>query len=106
MKNKITLSLAALAAVLVSGCATSAPKGSLLTDITLPLGVTSNSRKVEATKVGKAQCKDYFGLIAIGDASINAAMRDGNIKTVYYVDWKAENVLGITGTYECTVYGE
>ncbi len=106
MKKYITLSLAAIAAALVSGCASSVPKGVFLTDVTLPIAVTSNSRKAEAPKVGKSQCKDFFGLIANGDASINAAMRDGNIKTVYYVDWKANNVLGVVGTYECTVYGE
>ena len=105
MKKYIALSLAAIAAALVSGCDRSVPSGVLLTEVTLPVAVTSNTCKV-APKVGKSQCKDFFGLIATGDASVNAAMRDGNIKTVYYVDWKANNVLGVIGTYECTVYGE
>lgn len=106
MKNYILYSVAALAVALASGCASTQPRGALITDVTLPIAVASNPRKAETPKVGKSQCNDVLGLIANGDASINAAMQNGNIKTIYYVDWKANNILGLIGTYECTVYGE
>lgn len=106
MKKYISLSAVALLAALVSGCAGSYPRGTFITDITVPVAVTDASAKVDSLKVGKSQCKDFFSLVAFGDASINAAMKNGNISKVHYVDWKAYNVLGLTGTYECTVYGE
>lgn len=106
MKKFITLSAFAALASLLAGCAGSYPKGSFITDITVPLAVTDIPAKTDSLKVGKSQCKDFFSLVAFGDASINAAMKNANISKVYYVDWKAYNVLGLTGTYECTVYGE
>lgn len=106
MKKYLLLSTATLLAALVSGCAGSYPRGSFITDITVPLAVTEAQSKADTLKVGKSQCKDFFSIVAFGDASINAAMKNANISKIHYVDWKAYNVLGITGTYECTVYGE
>ena len=96
----------AATAALLSGCAGYTPKGILLTDITLPSAVADASAKVDSLKVGKSQCKDVLGLVAQGDASIAAAMKNGNITKVHFIDWKANNILGLIGTYECTVYGE
>ena len=87
----------------VSGCASSYPSGVWFTDLKLPVGATSNS---VATKVGTAESKSYFGLIATGDSSIETAKRNGGIRSVSHVDWEAHNVLGVIGTYKVTVYGE
>ncbi|MBE6400460.1 MAG: TRL-like protein family [Verrucomicrobia bacterium] len=106
MKKYITLTIAALVAAIASGCASYTPKGALLTDISLPIALADANAKVDALKVGKSQCKDVLALIAQGDASIAAAMKNGNITKVHFVDWKANNILGLVGTYECTVYGE
>ena len=89
---------------LLWGCATPAPVGIAYTNLKLPINVTSNPS--DSPKVGTAECKSYFGLVAIGDASIEAAMKNGGITKIHYVDWDAENILGIIGTYKITVFGE
>ncbi len=85
------------------GCATAYPVGSLYTEVKLPVAVESDAR---ALKTGTAECMSILGLIATGDASLNTAMRNGNITKVSHVDWEARNILGIIGNYKLTVYGE
>jgi hypothetical protein len=58
------------------------------------------------TKVGRATCQSYLGLVAVGDASVMTAMKAGGITKIHHVDWEANNILGIIGTYTCVVYGE
>ncbi len=106
MKKSLLLASVAAVAAIVSGCAGYTPRGALVTDVTLPYAVADASAKVESLKVGKSQCKDLLSLVAQGDASVAAAMKNGNITKVHFVDWKANNILGLIGTYECTVYGE
>jgi len=50
--------------------------------------------------------KSYVGLVATGDSSIEAALRNSGIKTIHYVDWDAFNILGVYGEYKCVVFGE
>ena len=101
----VTLCVAlAVIAGLATGCASPYPQGVLLTELTLPVDVTSNNGK--ATKVGTATCTSLLGLIAQGDASIEAAKKNGGITKVHHVDWKAKSLLGIIGEYTLTVYGE
>ena len=89
-------------AALLQGCATSVPVGSLMTEVQLPVAVTSNNK---ATKVGTAECKSVLSMIATGDCSIEAAKKQGGISEVTHVDWKARNILGIIGEYELVVHG-
>ena len=63
---------------------------------------TSNSA---AGKVGKATCQSILSLVATGDCSIEAAKKNAGITEVTHVDWKANNILGIIGTYTVTVHG-
>ncbi|HPC20784.1 MAG TPA: TRL-like family protein [Kiritimatiellia bacterium] len=88
---------------LLTGCATPYPMGSLYTDLTLPQVATSNPGP--AKKVGTATANSYFSLIATGDASIDTAARNGGITQIHSVDWKANSILGIVGTYTTTVRG-
>jgi hypothetical protein len=85
------------------GCATPYPVGGLYTELKLPVATGTN---VNATKTGTAECMSILGLIATGDASLNAAMKNGNITRISHVDWEARNILGIIGNYKLTVYGE
>ncbi len=103
MKKCILLASALMATALISGCASSIPQGVFYTDVKLPV---SASDKAIGTKVGKSQCKSYFGVVTVGDASIETAKKNGGITKVSSVDWKAKSVLGIIGEYECTVRGE
>ncbi len=103
MKKFVTLSLTSVALAFLSGCASTHPMGILVTDVQLPVAVTANAANL---KVGKSHCKTVLGLVAQGDASIEAAKKNGGITKVAAVDWKAKNILGLIGEYECIVYGE
>ena len=95
-----------LADALLAGCATVQPIGVVLTDVQLPVAVSSSSVDASKLKVGSAKCQSILAIVAQGDASIAAACKNGNIKKIHAVDWKAKNILGVIGEYECIVYGE
>lgn len=104
MKAVLPLVALGMVALMLAGCATPYPVGTMYTDIKFPVEATSN--KGPATKVGSAECMSVFGLIAIGDASIETAKRSGGITEVQHVDWEAKNILGIIGKYRVIVYGQ
>ena len=87
----------------VMGCASPQPVGVLYTEVTLPAIATSNA---QATKVGVSECTSILALVAMGDASISAAAKNGGITKIHSVDWEAKNILGIYGTYRTIVRGE
>ena len=101
---RITLTLLVGLVFLLTGCATIYPTGAIYTDVQLPVTVTDNAGT--PMKTGTAQATSWFGLVATGDASIEAAKKNGDITKVYHVDWDAMSVLGIYGRYTVTVYGE
>ena len=107
MKNLVVGLCAVVAAVVVSGCASSYPQGVLYTKLNLPVTVGDGKvLDVGKQKVGTSTSQSILGLIATGDSSIDAAAKSAGIKTIHYVDWNVENILGLIGTYKCTVYGE
>lgn len=96
--------LAILAGFVFVGCASYQPLGVVYTKV--DTGVAAGGGSVKYSKVGKAEAQSVLGLVATGDASIQAAIRNGNIKTVKYVDYHVENILGVIGKYCVTVYGD
>jgi hypothetical protein len=104
MKNKLGLLAVVMTAMVVSGCATVYPIGSLYTDIAVPAGVGTGEGA--GSKVGKATANSYFALIATGDSSIEAAAKNGGITKIKFVDHKAKNILGFIGEYTTYVYGD
>jgi hypothetical protein len=56
-------------------------------------------------KTGTAEVEGII-LLAKGDGSIKAAMQQGNIKRISWVDSEEFNVLGIYSKRTITVYGE
>lgn len=94
------------AALLVAGCASPLPIGTLVTQVKLPAAGGDGVVPRSALKRGVSECKSYFGMVAVGDASVDTAVRAGRITKIHYVDWEADNILGIIGTYRCVVYGE
>ena len=93
-----------LIAVLVAGCASVRPKGYLYTNLTLPDNV--GDQDLSGAKVGVSECMSILSLVAMGDAGINAAMENGGVKQVKYIDWHGDSILGLIGNYSCTVYGD
>ena len=99
------LALTAGALVFAMGCASPQPVGVLYTDLTLPAIATSNAQGAKV-KVGTAECTSILALVAMGDASIEAAAKNGGITKIHSVDWEANNILGIIGKYKTIVRGE
>jgi hypothetical protein len=89
---------------MLTGCASPLPMGGIYTEVKMPVGTGDSA--VKATKVGVSQCTSILGMLATGDASIDAAKKQGGITKVSHVDWSAKNILGIIGNYTTTVYGE
>lgn len=90
--------------VLLAGCASYWPHGLIYTEVKGPAAVGNDG--CNYSKVGKAKATSVLGLVAIGDCSIKAAMQNGNITNIKYVDYDARNILGFYGEYTTTVYGD
>jgi len=90
-------------AVSLSGCTIVTPlNGGLYTDLT---AVVTVGPAATAAKKGEAKLTSILG-VALGDASLEMAMKNGGITKVHHVDTKVKNVLGIYGEYTIIVYGE
>jgi len=102
----ISLILVLFTASLLTGCAAMAVSpvtGMWYTDVKAPLTATANPGY---SKTGTAKCTSILGLIATGDASIEAAMKNGGITKVHHVDYKSNSILGIYAVYTVIVSGE
>ncbi|MCB0596079.1 MAG: hypothetical protein H6557_20260 [Lewinellaceae bacterium] len=93
-------------AFMLSSCAAyvaSPLTGFIYTDLKAPLMATSNP---VATKVGTAEATSILGIVATGDASIEAAARKAGITRISHVDYEANSVLGVFAKFTVYVYGE
>ena len=84
--------------VLFAGCASYIPVGTLYTGGKMGVQGTSG----DTPKTGKACMVSILGLVAAGDASIEAAKEAGGVKDVSVIDYEVNNILGIYGQY-CTI---
>lgn len=90
------------AVVALALCSCGAPRfGAAYTDVSAPVMATTAT----GSKVGTATSTTYLALYATGDASIEAAKRNGGITTVSSVDEKVHSILGLITTYTTTVRG-
>ena len=109
MRIVLALLAFALLSTLVSGCAVHAPVvpplAGVYTDIRAPLDVDFEATKV-APKKGVSSSMCILGLVATGDASTEAAAREGGISTIHSADYSYFNVLGVYQRYETIVHGE
>lgn len=90
-----------LTASVLGGCATAAAPtmGWLYTKVQGPVATgTSNN----TAKTGQACATNILGIIATGDASIDAAKKAGSITNVASVDHDSTSILGLYATF-CTV---
>lgn len=98
-----TVFVGLLAAVSLTGCTIVSPlHGGLYTEVTAAgfVGTAAGS-----SKKGEAKATSILG-VALGDASLEAAMKNGGITKVHHVDTKSRNILGVYGEYTVIVYGE
>ena len=103
MKKVFMILCAAVVALVMTGCGAIGMVGAVYQNVTQPVTVTSNAI---GHKVGTAKCMSILGIVALGDAGINEAAKNGGIKKISHVDCKAFSILGVYTTYEYFVYGE
>ena len=104
--NMKKLMIISAMAFMLSSCAAyvaSPLTGFIYTDLKAPLMATSNP---VATKVGTAEATSILGIVATGDASIEAAARKAGITRISHVDYEANSVLGVFAKFTVYVYGE
>lgn len=104
--KKVYLSAAATLALLLSSCAaipTPAGMGVLYTGVNTGEIATSNTI---GKKVGTSSATNVLGLVAVGNASIQAAAKNAGIKKISHVDAKRTSILGLFGSYTIQVYGD
>ena len=91
MMNK-KLMVAALSAVMLSGCALGTfPPGALFTSQKMPITATSNGSS--CAKKGTGSALNVLGLFATGDASIATAKEKAGISKIDTVDVSNTSVL-------------
>lgn len=107
MKKIVTrVAALALAAMLLPSCAaigSSVGGGLLYTGV--KDGVTATSNPL-GTKVGTAKASNILGVVAMGDASIQAAANSAGIKKISHVDVEKKSLLGLFSSCTIYVYGE
>jgi TRL (tRNA-associated locus)-like protein len=93
----------------LSSCATmfGPGPGVLYTHLKGPIAVTAESNDHGSNGCGEASAIVVFGIVAIGDASIEAAKRQGSMHPervkVTHIDYEWHEVLGI-GRFKVRVY--
>ncbi|MEO0079877.1 MAG: TRL-like family protein [candidate division WOR-3 bacterium] len=82
--------------------------GSIYADYRTPMAATAyyGPTTGSTTKVGEASLTSVLGIVCIGDASLDAAMKKAGITKVHHIDQRVTNILGIIATYNVVVYGE
>ncbi len=107
MKKIRNVLFMAVVAMFLSSClafSTRAPlTGLLYTSTKSPGSITNNSG---AGKVGTAEAMSILGLVATGDASIDAAAKAAGITKIHHIDEECTSILGIVAKYKIYVYGE
>lgn len=102
MKKLLVLLIGVL---FLGGCAMvkSPVSGFVYSDVKAPFAVTGNSG---AEKVGTAEATSILGIIAMGDASIDAAAKSAGITKIHHVDEHVTNIFVFYAKYKIVVYGE
>lgn len=109
MLKKVTALAGALAITAgLSGCLVAPvmpPPGLIFTEYKAPLDYDQQASQV-GTREGRSETISILGLVALGDASIREAARDGGITTIHGADYEYFNVIGVYQRYNTIVYGD
>lgn len=93
--------------VMFLGCAGPYTHGIIFSDITIPACSPDDASGLQpGSKTGVSEMVNYLGWIATGDASIEAAAKNGRIKNVKTVDVHYSTILGVVNTTTTTVTGD
>jgi hypothetical protein len=67
--------------------------GFIYTNAKVPGG---GSGSVLTPKVGHSSCTSYFGIVALGDCSLQTAIKQGKISNLSHYDTEIVNILGFS----------
>lgn len=101
MRKILVGTMLAAGAAAFSGCVDAPTLGA----ITSNRGPVACAGSVGGGRAGEATAHQVLGIFAWGDASIQAAARQGGISKVNNVDREALNILGIYSSYTTKVQG-
>lgn len=107
MKKALSVAASIGAVALLSGCLTAPvmpPPGMIYNEYQAPLDYTQENSSV-GTKSGSAETMSILGCVALGDASIKTAAKNGGITQVTGADYEYFNVLGVYQKYTTIVHG-
>ena len=108
---KVTVGILAVSVVCVflAGCGYQAPvmppRAALYSRITAPMDYDMGGEKV-GTKTGRASSNQVLGLFAWGDASTQAAAKNGSITKIDHADYEYMNVWFFYARFTTIVIGE
>jgi phosphotransacetylase len=107
MRKILTLLMViSFATLVLTGCVcVSSPvsNGLIYTGVQGPVAATAADTY---SRVGKSSCVAVLGFVSAGNASIDAAMKNGAITKIHHVDHKSTNILGVFAKYTTIVYGQ
>ena len=99
--------MGAMLVVVLAGCFTAPvvpPAGLIYTGYEAPMDINTDATQMGTR--GEAYSHCILGLVAWGDASIEAAAQDGAISTVNHADYRALNILLLYQRFTTIVYGQ
>jgi len=109
MKRLIVATSLALGLAVLSGCYSAPvmpPPGLIYQDTFAPIDTDAQASPAGGMNSGRAEAYSILGLIAMGDASVNAASQNANLTSVEHVDYEFFNILGIYQKFTTIAYGK
>ena len=105
--KKAGLFIVLLSVMMLVGCATPYSPGIWYSKMDAPMCSPDDASGLQiGSKTGTSQMVNYVGVVAIGDASIQTAARNGGITKVKTVDVHYDSILGIINTTITKVTGD
>jgi hypothetical protein len=105
-RSLLLLLVVLLIVTLLYGCAgvrSPVTNGFLVTAVQGPVGITQADTY---SKTGTSSCVAVLGIVSAGNASIEAAIKDGGITKIHHVDHKSFSLLGLFAKFTTIVYGD
>ena len=112
MKKMMMLGLAVTLVVGSTGCMAPIYMGTqydygAISSVTFSDADRPIDNKVDPIKKGTASSHKFlFFLVSVGNASLDAAMTDGDIRQIHHVDTDYTNILGLYQRKKIIVYGD
>ena len=105
--KKMGLFILLMSMCMVVGCASPYSQGVIYSKIDVPMCSPDDASGLQiGSKTGTSQMVNYCGYVAIGDASVQTAAKNGGITKVKTMDVHFDSILGIINTTTTTITGD